>query len=138
MSQPIRVINPIKIIANLLPCAVPKKPRTVVRGLVFEISFSLINHYSMASLLRKKLNHFSAKVYWQEILAVLMLLLAIIFFRSERKELYDIIPHIRKASPFWLLVGFILTACYFILQGGIYRKSFAAIGLSLSWVNSVV
>ena len=92
----------------------------------------------MPGLLRKKLNPFSSKSYWREILAVLMLLLAVIFFRSERRELNAIIPHIRQASPFWLLMGFTLTACYFILQGGIYRKSFAAIGLSLSWVNSVI
>jgi len=92
----------------------------------------------MASLLRKKLSSFSPKSYWQEILAVLMLLLAVIFFRSERKELNAIIPHIRQASPFWLLIGFILTACYFILQGGMYRKSFAAIDLCLSWTHSVI
>ena len=92
----------------------------------------------MPGLLRKKLNPFSSKSYWREILAVLMLLLAVIFFRSERRELNALIPHIRQASPFWLLMGFTLTACYFILQGGIYRKSFAAIGLSLSWVNSVI
>jgi hypothetical protein len=35
MSHPIGAIKQIKIIANLLPCAVPKKPRTVVRGLLF-------------------------------------------------------------------------------------------------------
>ncbi|MEP7374275.1 MAG: flippase-like domain-containing protein [Chitinophagaceae bacterium] len=92
----------------------------------------------MASLLRKKINVFSPKAYWQEILAILMLLLAIIFFRSERKELDAIIPHIRQANSFWLLVGFILTAGYFILQGGMYKKSFAAIGLSLSWNHSVI
>jgi phosphatidylglycerol lysyltransferase len=92
----------------------------------------------MASLLRKKLSSFSPKSYWQEILAVLMLLLAVIFFRSERKELNAIIPHIRQANPFWLLIGFILTAWYFILQGGMYRKSFAAIDLCLSWTHSVI
>ena len=66
-----------------------------------------------------------------------MILLAVIFFRNERKELYSIIPHIRQASPGWLLVALLLTACYFFFQGGMYRKCFAAIGLSLPWGYSV-
>ena len=81
---------------------------------------------------------FSPKVYWREILGILMLLLAIIFFRSERKELKAIIPEIRNANSFWMLIGFALTIVYLFLQGGIYKKCFAAINLSLGWGKSVI
>ena len=81
---------------------------------------------------------FSPKVYWREILGILMLLLAIIFFRSERKELKAIIPEIRNANSFWMLIGFALTIVYLFLQGGIYKKCFAAINLSLEWGKSVI
>lgn len=67
-----------------------------------------------------------------------MLLLAFIFFRSERRELQSIIPHIGQANPFWLLFGFALTLGYFFLQGGIYKNCFAAINLSLQWRTAVV
>ena len=92
----------------------------------------------MAAVFRNTIKYFSPKAYWREILAVLMLLLAVVFFRSERKELHAIIPHIREADSFWLLVGFLLTIFYFFLQAGMYRKSFAAIGLSLQWGNAVL
>ena len=81
---------------------------------------------------------FSPKARWREILAILILLLAIIFFRSERKELKAIIPGIRNANSFWLLIGFALTIIYLFLQGGIYKKCFAAINLSLQWGKSVI
>jgi phosphatidylglycerol lysyltransferase len=83
------------------------------------------------------LKSFFSKIYRREILAVLMLLLAIVFFRSERKELHAIIPHIRRADPWWLFAGLLLTLLYFILMGGMYRKCFAAIGLTLQWGNAI-
>ena len=58
----------------------------------------------MTAKLHNTIKTFSLKNYWREMLAVLMLLLAIVFFRSERKELSAIIPHIRNANPFWLII----------------------------------
>jgi phosphatidylglycerol lysyltransferase len=78
------------------------------------------------------------KLYWREVLAILMMLIAIFFFRSERKELGDILPNLRQANPLWLLVSLLFTFATMIFQGGMYRKSFAAIGLSLYWVYAVV
>lgn len=87
---------------------------------------------------QKKISSFSPKAYWREILAVLMLLLAVIFFRSERKELNAIMPQIIAANPFWMMTGVALTVVYFYMQGGMYRKSFSAIGLAMKWGMSVV
>ncbi len=84
----------------------------------------------------KNILSFSPRPYWREILAVLMLVLAIIFFRSERKELHDIIPHMLEAETIWVIIGCALTVCYIFLMGGMYKESFAAIGLSFSWLDS--
>ena len=91
----------------------------------------------MERILRKAFQALSPKIYWKEVLALLMLLLAIVFFRSERKELGAIIPEIIDANGWWLLVGFALTLFYFFMQGGIYKKCFAAIGLFLQWGEAV-
>ncbi len=84
----------------------------------------------------KKLTAFSPKTYWKEILAVVMLLLAFIFFRCERKELARIVPQIAAGDNFWLLTGFAVIVLYVLLQSGIYVSSFASIGLRLKWVDA--
>ena len=79
-----------------------------------------------------------AKAYWKEVLAMLILLLAIVFFRSERREVHAIVPHLRRSDPHWLLAGSFLTLLYCFAQAGIYKKSFAAISLSLSWSKALI
>ncbi|MEO6949650.1 MAG: phosphatidylglycerol lysyltransferase domain-containing protein [Ginsengibacter sp.] len=79
----------------------------------------------------------SAKLYWKEILAGLMILLAFVFFRSERKELGQIIPGIQSADPFWIMAGVGVTLLYVLLQGGMYISSFASIGLPLKWIDAI-
>jgi len=85
-----------------------------------------------------KFRSFSPKAYWREILAVLMLLFAIFFFRAERKELSTIVPQLHQANSLWLLVGTFVTGIYIFFQGGMYRKSFAAIGNPLHWGKAMV
>ncbi|WP_315814814.1 hypothetical protein [Paraflavitalea speifideaquila] len=67
-----------------------------------------------------------------------MLLLAFVFFRSERKELNTILPQLHKANTWWITAGLALTGIYILFQSGIYLKSFAAIGLRFSWINSIL
>ena len=56
-----------------------------------------------------------------------MLLLAVVFFRSERKELHAIIPQIIAANTSWLFAAFALTIIYFIYMevciGKVFRLS---------------
>ena len=85
-----------------------------------------------------RLKSFSPKAYWKEILTVIMLLLAIVFFRSERKELHAIVPQIKQANTFWIITGFAITVLYIFFQAGIYKKSFKAIGLLLTWNNAFI
>jgi phosphatidylglycerol lysyltransferase len=87
---------------------------------------------------RINLTSLSPKPYWRELLAIFTLLLAIVFFRSERKELQAILPQIQQARPFWLLAGVTVTFIYIFFQGGMYRKSFAAIQLKLKWAHAVI
>lgn len=67
-----------------------------------------------------------------------MLMLAFVFFRSERSELRAIVPQLRSANGFWLVVAGITTGIYIFFQGGIYRKAFAAVNLKLPWIHSTI
>jgi phosphatidylglycerol lysyltransferase len=66
-----------------------------------------------------------------------MILLAFIFFRSERKELLQIIPNIENANSFWLITGVAVSFLYVLLQSGMYVSSFSSIGLSLKWIDAI-
>ncbi len=71
-------------------------------------------------------------VYWKEILAIFIILFAYIFVRSQRKELYAIGPMLEQADSFWLIIGFLLTGLFCVLQGLMYIASFQAMGLKIS------
>lgn len=77
------------------------------------------------------------KIPWQQVLAVLILLLAFVFFRSERKEMMQIIPSIKAAQPLWLLTGFCITLLYIALQAMMYITSFKSVGLKINFWDAV-
>ncbi|WP_282456755.1 lysylphosphatidylglycerol synthase domain-containing protein [Chitinophaga sedimenti] len=81
--------------------------------------------------------YFSPRARWREILALLVILLAIFFFRSERKELAAIGPQLQMAQQGWMLAGFTMAFICIVCQAGIYRMSFAAIGLRLPWGTAI-
>lgn len=86
-------------------------------------------------MVKKLLHHirkFSPKSYWKEILAVLIILLAFIFFREQRKELMEIGPMLNRANPFWLLAGLLVTFLYVYFQGMMYKASFKALSLDIN------
>jgi phosphatidylglycerol lysyltransferase len=66
-----------------------------------------------------------------------MILLAFVFFASERKELKQIGPNLEQANGLWLAVGLIVTLLYVVLQSGMYVSSFFSIGLRLKWVDAI-
>src|SRR5689334_6927033 len=92
----------------------------------------------MSILHLKRPVSFLSKTYWREILAVLMLLLAFVFFRSERRELSQIPSHLKLANTGWLLAGIAITFVYVFFQADMYRKSFSAIGLKIKWPDSII
>ena len=84
-----------------------------------------------------KIDWKDAKIPWKQILAIVVLLLAFVFFRSERKEMSEIIPNLQAANTTWVLVGIALTFIYILLQAAMYIASFKAIGLSLTWRDAI-
>jgi phosphatidylglycerol lysyltransferase len=89
--------------------------------------------------LRKNLSFlkFSPKSYWKEILAVFIILLAFVFFRSERHEMRQIIPQLKQADLTWTIVGVFVTFLYILLQALMYVESFKAVGLKIKISEAV-
>ncbi|SFI40307.1 flippase-like domain-containing protein [Halpernia frigidisoli] len=85
--------------------------------------------------MKLKLNHyflkFSPRSHWKEILAVFVILLAFVFFRSERHEMRQIIPQLKQADSFWIIIGVLTTFLYIFLQALMYFESFKAVGLKI-------
>src|SRR5258705_10407823 len=86
-------------------------------------------------MVSKLLNDFrkTGKTYWRETLAVLFLLIAIFFFRSERRELRSLGQQVANANIAWIWMGVFVTLVYIILQSGMYVTSFKAVSNRLSW-----
>ncbi|MCW3467985.1 phosphatidylglycerol lysyltransferase domain-containing protein [Chitinophaga nivalis] len=79
---------------------------------------------------------FLRKLHLKELLAVLFILLAIYFFRSQRHELYALIPAIKKADRGWVLSGIVITFAYILLQALMYVFSFRSVGARLDTLKS--
>jgi phosphatidylglycerol lysyltransferase len=91
----------------------------------------------MITSFKNTIKKISPKTYWKEIFAVFILLLAFVFFRSERKELKSIVPQLHHANGMWILIGVAVTCIYVLLQAAMYIKSFRAIGLDISIKDAV-
>lgn len=76
------------------------------------------------------------KIKWKEALALLMLLLAFVFFRSERREIASLWPQIRAASPLWIFIGVVSSLVYILLQAAMYVYSFRAVGKKISLADA--
>jgi phosphatidylglycerol lysyltransferase len=90
----------------------------------------------MAKKIINYLQH-AGKSYWREILAVLLLLLGIYFFRSERHELLSLQEHVQNSQSQWIIAGVFVSIVYVLFQAAMYRSSFAAIGSSLQWSHAI-
>ena len=91
----------------------------------------------MKERILKGIRRFSPKTYWKEILAVFVILLAFVFFRSERKELKSIIPQLHAANQLWVIVGLVVCGIYVLLQALMYVHSFKAMGMKLRLSDAV-
>ena len=77
------------------------------------------------------------KFYWREILAVLLLIIGIYFFRKERRELGAILPYLHQSHKGWLLMAALVTGIFVLMQSAMYVFSFAAIKEKLSLGKSI-
>jgi phosphatidylglycerol lysyltransferase len=90
----------------------------------------------MAKKIINYLQH-AGKSYWREILAVLLLLVGIYFFRSQRHELLFLREHLGNSQPQWVVAGIGVTILYILLQAAMYKASFASIGSLLQWSRGI-
>ncbi len=77
------------------------------------------------------------QIRWKEILAVVILLLAFVFFRSERHELTSIGPQLSSSDPVWICAGIFLSLVYIFLQGLMYVTSFKSVGMNIKISDAV-
>lgn len=84
-----------------------------------------------------KIKWHTLRNYAREALALLMLLLAVFFFRSERKELQSLVTHLHKTDPRWLTAGVMLTIIYVFSQGAMYVSAFRAQGIKYALGHGV-
>lgn len=77
------------------------------------------------------------QISWKEILAVIVLLLAFVFFRSEKHELSSIGPQLKDSRLGWILAGILLVFIYIVLQGLIYVTSFRSVRLDVKLSDAV-
>jgi len=70
--------------------------------------------------------------YWKESLGILIILLAFVFFRDQRKEIQQIMPLLNNSKISWLIVGTLLTLFFVLIQSYMYVASFRAMSLKIS------
>ncbi len=80
---------------------------------------------------------FIRKLHWKELLGLLFLLIALYFFRQQRRELASLHSSLQHTNLFWLLTGIAFTGVYILLQAALYVYSFLSVGGKISWINAV-
>ncbi|HEV7620630.1 MAG TPA: phosphatidylglycerol lysyltransferase domain-containing protein, partial [Flavisolibacter sp.] len=91
----------------------------------------------MFANLFKRINIFSKKIYWREILACLLLFIGIYFLRQQRHEVSAIFPYLRSANKWWLFAATAVTVIFIFLQSGMYVSSFYAVNTRLKWKYAI-
>ncbi len=80
---------------------------------------------------------FSIKVYWKEMAAVLILLLAVYFFRSQVGEIRTIVPRIKDAQPDWTFSGLLVMCFFVLLQAMTYVASFRSVNIRINLLDAI-
>ena len=70
--------------------------------------------------------------YWKELLGILIILLAFVFFRDQKKEIEQIMPLLQSANVYWLIAGVLLTLFFILMEAYMYVASFRAMSLRIS------
>jgi len=84
-----------------------------------------------------KILSFFKKLHWKELLALLFILVAIYFFRQQRRELTNLGSSLQHTDKWWLTVGIVGTGIYILLQSALYVYSFLAVEGKISWMSSI-
>ncbi|WP_242917208.1 phosphatidylglycerol lysyltransferase domain-containing protein [Pontibacter liquoris] len=76
--------------------------------------------------------------FWQALLALFMLVMAVYFLQHQQLELVAITRQLRQAKVFYLVLGALLTAVHILLQGEVYVRCFRSLGSAVSRPQAVV
>lgn len=86
----------------------------------------------MEQVQHRESRFFSFMTYWKEVLAVLIILLAIYFFRNQVGEIKSIIPNVLNANFAWTLPALMITLLFVFLQALMYVASFRSVGIRIN------
>src|SRR5690606_38106678 len=78
------------------------------------------------------LKKMSSLRYWKELLGILIILLAFVFFRDQKKEIEQIMPLLQSANVYWLIAGVLLTLFFILMEAYMYVASFRAMSLRIN------
>jgi phosphatidylglycerol lysyltransferase len=70
--------------------------------------------------------------FWQVLLAVFMLAMAVFFIKHEQAELMEMGSQLRNVKSIYLLLGTLLTMIHIFLQGEMYVRCFGSLGRVVS------
>lgn len=80
---------------------------------------------------------FHKQFFWQLILSLFMIGMAIFFIKNEHLELIDIKNKFKELNLFFVFLGGLVTLLYIFLQGLMYVQSFKALNLSLTLSKAI-
>lgn len=75
---------------------------------------------------------FYNKFFWQLILALFMIAMAVFFIRQEHLEVMKIKEELERSQPLYIILGLGLTVVYILAQGLMYIHSFKALNKRIS------
>src|SRR5207244_12648694 len=65
------------------------------------------------------------------------LLIALYFFRQQRKELVSLGSSLKHTDITWLSIGIVGTGVYILLQASLYVYSFRSVSGEISWLDAI-
>lgn len=89
-------------------------------------------YYNMNKIRHQIPPLFHKQVFWQLILSLFMIGMAVFFIKNEHLELIDIKNKFKELNLFFVFLGGLVTLLYIFLQGLMYVQSFRALNLSLT------
>ncbi len=81
---------------------------------------------------------FYNQFFWQSILSVFMIGMAIFFISHEHVEIYDIKKSFTTLNIPYFLLGIIVTILYILLQGEMYVQSFGSLNKTVTLQQSII
>ncbi len=91
----------------------------------------------MKSISYQKIIGFVRKLHLKELFTVVMIMVAVFFFRQQRRELESLGTSLKTADIFYILLGVIFTAVYILLQALMYVYSFRSVKGNINLLSSL-